>query len=88
MKGDAQDPGGLIAESFRIDGIGRGECRDIFLDWALKMPVQINLVDTIGTLLARHADQPDDHPMIQTLREGQADAARPQRRGGRAGRQT
>ncbi|MCB5197873.1 hypothetical protein SAMN05428995_103134 [Loktanella sp. DSM 29012] len=86
MKGDARDPSGLIAESFRIEGITQAECRNIFLDWALKLPVQQDSQSVIPELLERHADQPDNHPMIQTLREGLARAPRPGRRGGRAGR--
>ena len=86
-KGDALDPGGLIAEAFRIDGIGPGECRDIFLDWALKMPADADLSAAAAQLLARHSEEPEDHPMRQTLIEGTATAQAPRRRGGRAGRQ-
>ena len=85
-KGDALDPGGLIAEAFRIEGIGPGECRDIFLDWALKMPAGADLTDAAARLLARHADAPEDHPMRRTLSQGTASAKAPRRRGGRAGR--
>ena len=31
-KGDANDPKGLIYESYQIDGITKSECRTIFLD--------------------------------------------------------
>ena len=86
-KGDALDPGGLIAEAFRIDGIGPGECRDIFLDWALKMPADADLAAAADRLLDRHADAPADHPMRRTLTEGSAAPQAPRRRGGRAGRQ-
>ena len=37
-RGDTLDPKGLIAEAYRIEGIGEGECRSIFLDWALSLP--------------------------------------------------
>ena len=86
-KGDALDPGGLIAEAFRIEGIGAGECRDIFLDWALKMPADADLSAAATRLLARHADAPEDHPMRRTLTQGTATADAPRRRGGRMGRQ-
>ena len=32
------DPKGLIREAYRIEGITLGECRSIFLDWALSLP--------------------------------------------------
>ena len=35
---DPLDPKGLIREAYRIDGITAGECRSIFLDWALSLP--------------------------------------------------
>ena len=31
------DPKGLVRESYNIDGITLGECRSIFLDWALSL---------------------------------------------------
>ena len=85
-KGDALDPGGLIAEAFRIEGIGAGECRDIFLDWALKMPADADLPAAATVLLARHEEAPADHPMRRTLAEGTRAGVRPRRRGGRAAR--
>ncbi|MGB1096749.1 MAG: hypothetical protein ACPG09_09845, partial [Paracoccaceae bacterium] len=39
-KGDENDPKGLISEAYNIDGITAGECRSIFLDWALGVPIE------------------------------------------------
>ncbi len=36
---DPNDPKELIFEAFRIDGISMGECRSIFIDWALSVQV-------------------------------------------------
>lgn len=83
---DALDPKGLIKESFLIDGITPGECRSIFLDWALGVPVGADPKAQVRTLLARHADEPADHPMTKTLQAALADAGPARRRGGRAGR--
>ena len=33
------DPKGLVRESYNIEGITLGECRSIFMDWALSLPV-------------------------------------------------
>ena len=33
------DPKGLIRESYRIEGITLPECRTIFFDWAIQIPV-------------------------------------------------
>ncbi|MCQ0968956.1 hypothetical protein MLD63_00720 (plasmid) [Paracoccus sp. TK19116] len=85
------DPKGLIRESFRIDGITLGECRTIFLDWALSLPDGVAPAEAMRAVLDLYA--PDgaggrrDHPMVTVLSEGLAAAARaPVRRGGRAGR--
>jgi hypothetical protein len=78
------DPKGLIRESYAIDGITLGECRSIFVDWALSLPVGSDMAAAITFLLAHYA-QPG-HPMTETLRAGLAPAEAPKRRGGRAGR--
>lgn len=84
-KGDATDPKGLIAESFRIEGITYEECRSIFLDWALAVPVDSDSKALIGQLLERH--RVEGHPMTQVLEEGLAAQATPRRRGGWRGRE-
>jgi len=77
-KGTALDPKGLIAESYKIDGITEAECRTIFLDWAISFDGDTTAA--IEGLLEVQSD--DGHPMTKVLREGQAGAARPRRRGG------
>lgn len=79
-KGDAIDPRGLILESYRMEGITEGECRSIFLDWALSLQGDVGA--GIEVLLARHGAADPDHPMTSVLREGRAPAATPRRRGG------
>ena len=81
---DELDPKGLIADAYRIEGIGLPECKSIFLDWALSLPVDAEPSAAIEALLARHG--PEDHPMTQVLRDGLTKPARPRRRGGWAGR--
>ena len=82
---DGLDPKGLIREAYRIEGIGRPECRSIFLDWALSLG-EVTPAAAIPELLARYAAEPDDHPMTETLREGLETADRTGRRGGRRAR--
>lgn len=86
MTPDALDPKGLIKEAFRIEGIGAGECRSIFLDWALGVPIGQDPKAQVKALLVRHADEPLDHPMTATLRAALAEHGPARRRGGRAGR--
>mgnify|MGYP005857907887 CR=1 FL=1 len=81
-RGDALDPRGLIGEAYRIDGIGAGECRSIFLDWALSVPEGQDVGAVIEALVARHAPAHPDHPMTAVLREGLERSERPRRRGG------
>ena len=78
------DPKGLIREAYRIDGITLPECRAIFFDWALSVPVDTEMKVLIEVLLARHGGE--GHPMTQVLREGLTDAAKPKRRGGWRGK--
>jgi len=81
-RGDALDPRGLIGEAYRIEGIGPGECRSVFLDWALSVPAEQDMQGALDALLARHAPDHPDHPMTAVLREGQAQGVVPRRRGG------
>lgn len=82
---DPNDPKGLIREAFRIDAITAPECRSIFVDWALSVQVTDHS-PMITALLARHAGDPDDHPMKVVMAEGLAAKPPSGRRGGRAAR--
>ncbi len=81
-KGDNNDPKALIREAYNIDGITIEECRSIFLDWALSVPLELNTQDIIRALLEQYHRHKIDHPMTQTLREGLKTLATPYRRGG------
>jgi len=85
-KGNALDRKGSIEEAYKIDGIKASECRSIFLDWALSY----DGVPAVGiaALLAHHADEPADHPMTVTLKQGLDVPDTPKRRGGRRARVT
>lgn len=83
---DDIDPRGLIGESYRIQGIKPGECRSIFLDWALSAADGAEGKAQIEALIARHCDEPADHPMTQVLKDALAPVAVKGRRGGAAAR--
>ncbi|MFP7572049.1 hypothetical protein [Marivita sp. S2033] len=85
-KGDSTDPKGLIADAFKMDGITYEECRSIFLDWALSVPMDADSPALIERLLARQPRA--DHPMRRVLEEGLASAKTPIRRGGWKGRRS
>ncbi|SDY92580.1 hypothetical protein SAMN05444004_104119 [Jannaschia faecimaris] len=74
------DPKGLIAEAYRIDGITEDECRSIFLDWALSLPGEPTAA------IERLLDGRPEHPMTKVLRAGLAAPERTGRRGGRTAR--
>jgi len=80
------DPRGLIREAYRMEGVGLAECRSIFLDWALGMPLDADNTTLIQGLLSLYGTEAD-HPMTLVLQDGLATAARTGRRGGRRGRQ-
>jgi hypothetical protein len=79
---DPVDPKNLIADAFRIEGIGDAECRSILVDWAISVEAD-DPRPLMAALLDRHRDAPTDHPMIALLREGMGTATPPRRRGGR-----
>ena len=81
-KGNPNDPKGLIYESYRIDGITKSECRTIFLDWALSLPMEQDTGTTIRALLVQYGEGAPDHPMSEVMQEGLAGMAAPRRRGG------
>lgn len=86
MARDPLDPKGLIRESYRIENIGAGECRSIFLDWALSVPVGEDPKEHVRRLLGKYAKNNPGHPMTETLQAALDEIAAPRRRGGRARR--
>ena len=80
------DPKGLVRESYAIEGITPGECRSIFLDWALSLRDGLTVAEAVQTLLAQYAQGRPDHPMNRVLQDGLAVADPPRRKGGRAAR--
>ena len=83
---DPNDPKGLIRESYRIEGITMGECRSIFLDWAMSIAAPDHANPAIEALLDTYGRSAPDHPMTTTLREGLQKTGPARRKGGRAGR--
>ena len=82
MKGDLDDPKALIQEAYRIENIALPECRSIFLDWALSLPIEQDSNISIQNLLERYQSEFAYHPMTKTLEEGLLNMVKPKRRGG------
>ncbi|MDE2648353.1 MAG: hypothetical protein OSB31_07885 [Paracoccaceae bacterium] len=61
------DPKNLIAESYQIEGITSSECRSIFLDWALSIPLENDSTLLISKLLIYYQNESEDHPMTLLL---------------------
>lgn len=81
------DPKGLVRESYRIDGITPGECRSIFMDWALSVPIGIDTPEALRSLLVQYGEANPDHPMTKVLTDALTSPTAPaRRRGGRIGR--
>ena len=85
-KGDKNDPKGLINEAYKIEGITAGECRSIFLDWALSVPIERDIQAIIKEVLSNYEGRSPNHPMTGTLYEGLKTLESPRRRGGWRGR--
>ncbi|MGV8986245.1 MAG: hypothetical protein ACOH2H_08185 [Cypionkella sp.] len=86
MERTEADPKGLVRESYLIEGITLGECRSIFIDWALSLPVGADTSAAITVLLQQYGQDAPDHPMTETLTAGLDTPDAPKRRGGRMGR--
>ena len=82
MKGDLNDPKALIQEGYKIENITPSECRSIFLDWALSLPLEQDPNVIIKNLLRRYQSEFPTHPMTETLEEGLLKMVKPRRRGG------
>ncbi len=80
------DPKGLVRESYRIDGITGGECRSIFLDWALSLPVGVDSAPALRFLITTYEPANPGHPMNVVLHDGLTAPDAPRRKGGRATR--
>ncbi len=80
------DPRGLFKDSYRIEGITGGECRSIFLDWAIGVPADRDEKVWLKEIHAYYQPLFPDHPMTRVLTEGLGTAGKARRRGGRSGR--
>jgi hypothetical protein len=80
------DPKGLVRESYQIEGITLGECRSIFLDWALSLPVGADVPAALDCLMRHYVGENPGHPMNGVLALGLTPPETPRRRGGRLGR--
>lgn len=76
------DPRNLIAEAFRIEGIGAEDCRSIFFDWALGLPEGTDPAAAAKALKDHHRP-PQDHPMTRLLDQAAAGMAASRGRTGR-----
>lgn len=85
---DTADPRGLIHESYRIDGISAAECRSIFLDWAIGVPLGEDSAVHVRKLLGQYGAENPDHPMTIVLRAALGTPAHRGRRGGAGGRRS
>ncbi len=86
MTATEADPKGLIREAYAIEGITAGECRSIFVDWALSLPPGSEPAPLARMLLARYGGTAPDHPMTGVLKAVETPPPPARRRGGRAGR--
>ncbi len=77
-----EDPRGVIAESYVIEGLTDAQARSIFMDWAM-MDAGEEPMAMMEVLLARFENSHPDHPMTRLLQEGLSQQAKPQRRGRR-----
>ena len=83
---ETNDPKGLIRESYRMEGIDASQCRSIFLDWAISVPMGQDPATWITALLDEYGTENPDHPMTKVLRDALMPPAQTGRRGGASAR--
>lgn len=76
------DPTGLIRESYRIEGITPGECRTIFLQWTLGLPIERDTFEALRDLIAAYVPKNPGHPMNEVLNAALSAPPATGRRGG------
>lgn len=82
------DPKGLIRESYSIEGITLPECKTIFFDWAIQVPVSADPSEHIAFCISYYGTDLPNHPMTSVLKMALKPSPKNRRRGGRAGRVT
>ena len=85
MRLEQADPKGLVRESYRIEGITPGECRSIFLDWAISLAPGTDTRLALKRVIAEYGAD-EGHPMTAVLKAGLDAPAATGRRGGRKAR--
>ena len=68
MEYNQLDPKKLIAESYKIAGITASECRSIFLDWALSIPLDCDSRLMALELFDHYHQLDKEHPMTLLLK--------------------
>jgi len=76
------DKRGVIYDAYRIDGIREEECRSIFLDWVMGIPLEEDVSTYITILCDHYTAHYPNHPMTNILKDGnvQKTTARKRRR--------
>lgn len=78
------DPRGLIASAFGMDGLDEAECRAIFLDWVLGLQPDRDPRAAAAAVAGQHRNRHPGHPMHALLEAAsKAPPAATHRRGGR-----
>jgi len=83
MEYNQLDPKKLIAESYKIVGITASECRSIFLDWALSIPLDSDSRLMALELFDHYSEVDKNHPMTLLLKSSSNKTKRPKRVGRR-----
>ena len=81
--GDDDDPKALIREAYNIEGVSFKECRSIFLDWALSIPLGKDTNEILNNLLKQYSTAYPSHPMTKTIKEAFEDRPKRKRNGRR-----
>ncbi len=77
------DPKGLFKDVYIMEGITAGECRSVFLDWAISRKDDVDEKTALKVLHDTYALAEPDHPMSEVLRAAlAAGQKKPRRRGG------
>ena len=64
------DKRGVIYDAYRMDGIREEECRSIFLDWVMGIPLEEDVSGYIALMFDHYTAHYPNHPMTNILKDG------------------
>ncbi len=67
---EVADPRGLFRDGFAMENLSDSECRTIFLEWAMTLRDDVDMVHSLGVLHAHYQSEYSEHYLFKLITEG------------------